>query len=69
MRFILALLLRLLTSRFRSNADLEIEILVARRQLAIYQRSVKRPQIRATDRLLLCWLSLLWSRGASFSTS
>ena len=62
MRFILALLLRLLTSRFRSNADLELELLVARQQLAIYQRSVRRPRLRVRDRLFWCWLSRLWSR-------
>jgi putative transposase len=62
MRFILALLLRLLTSRLRSNADLEIELLVARQQLAIYQRSVRRPRLRLRDRLFWCWLSRLWSR-------
>ena len=62
MRFILALLLRRLTSRFRSNADLEIELLVARQQLAIYQRSVRRPRLRLRDRLFWCGLSRLWSR-------
>jgi hypothetical protein len=62
MRFILALLLRLLTFRFRSNADLEIELLVARQQLAIYQRSVRRPRLRLHDRVFWCWLSRLWSR-------
>jgi len=62
MRFVLALLLRLLTSRFRSNADLEIELLVARQQLAIYQRSVRRPRLRRRDRLFWGGLSRLWSR-------
>ena len=62
MRFILALLLRLLISRLRSNArDDEIELLVARQQLAIYQRSVARPRLRLRDRLFWCWLSRLWS--------
>ena len=62
MRFILALLLRLLTSRLRSNANLEIELLVARQQLAIYQRSVRRPRLRLRDRLFWCGLSRFWSR-------
>ena len=55
MRFILALLLRLLTSRLRPNsAELEIELLVARQQLAIYQRSALRPRLRIRDRLFWC---------------
>jgi putative transposase len=63
MRFILALLLRLLISRLRSNAgDSEIELLVARQQLAIYQRSVARPRLRLRDLLFWIWLSRLWSR-------
>jgi len=63
MRFILALLLRLLTSRFWPNAeDIEIELLVAKQQLAIYQRSVARPRLRFRDRLFWCSLSCLWSR-------
>jgi transposase InsO family protein len=63
MRFILALLLRLLTTRLRSNAeDLETELLVARQQLAFYQRSIPRPRLRLRDRLFWIWLSRLWSR-------
>ena len=51
MRFVLALLLRLLTSRFRPNAEeIEIELLVAKQRLAIYQRSVRRPRLRFRDR-------------------
>jgi putative transposase len=62
MRFILALLLRLLTSGSWPNAeDIEIELLVAKQQLAIYQRSVSRPRLRFRDRLFWCWLSRLWS--------
>jgi hypothetical protein len=62
MRFLLALLLRLLTSPFRSHFGLEVEVLVLRQQLAIYQRSVPRPRLCARDRLFWCWLSRLWSR-------
>ena len=62
MRFILALLLRLLTSRLRPHfAELEIELLVARQQLAICQRSALRPRLRLRDRLFWCWFSRLWS--------
>ena len=61
MRFILALLVRLLTSRFRSNADPEIQLLVARQRLAVYRRSLPRPRLRLRDRLFWIWLSRLWS--------
>jgi hypothetical protein len=62
MRFILALLLRLVTSGLRRNsAELEVELLVARQQLAIYRRSALRPRLRIRDRLFWCWLSRLWS--------
>jgi hypothetical protein len=62
MRFILALLVRLLTSRLRpDSAELEIELLVARQQPAIYQRSALRPRLRLRDRLFRCRLSRLWS--------
>ena len=58
----LAFLLRLLASPFRSNLDLEIEVLTLRRQLAVYQRSVPRPRLRLRDRLFWCRHSRLWSR-------
>ncbi|NMC71959.1 MAG: transposase family protein [Myxococcales bacterium] len=58
----LAFLLRLLASPFRSNLDLEIEVLALRQQLAVYQRSIPRPRLRLRDRLFWCWLSRLWSR-------
>lgn len=62
MRFILALLVRFLTSRLRPDSgELEIELLVARQQLAVYQRSVLRPRLRIRDRLFRRWLSRLWS--------
>jgi hypothetical protein len=38
----LAFLLRLVTSPFRATVDLEIEVLVLRQQLAIYQRKQTR---------------------------
>ncbi|MBI5487735.1 MAG: hypothetical protein HY905_10420 [Deltaproteobacteria bacterium] len=58
----LAFLLRLVTSPFRATVDLEIEVLVLRQQLAIYQRSIPRPRLRLRDRLFWCSLSRLWSR-------
>ena len=46
---------------FRSRASLCLEHLALRHQLAVYQRSVPRPQLRATDRLFWAGLSRLWS--------
>jgi insertion element IS1 protein InsB len=38
-----------------------MEHLALRHQLAVYQRSVLRPRLRATDRLFWAWVSRLWS--------
>jgi hypothetical protein len=46
---------------FRSRASLHLEHLALRHQLMVYQRSVPRPHLRATDRLFWAWLSRLWS--------
>jgi putative transposase len=50
-----------LSSSFRSRAALQIEILALRHQLTVLRRSVKRPRLTATDRLLWAWLSRKWS--------
>jgi putative transposase len=54
-------LLAFMAALFRSRASLHIEHLALRHQLAVYQRSVPRPRLRATDRLSWAWLSRLWS--------
>ena len=46
---------------FRSRASLSLEHLALRHQLAIYQQTVRRPRLHATDRLCWAWLSRLWS--------
>lgn len=46
---------------FRSHLALQLEIMALRHQLAIYQRSVKRPRVRPTDRVFWSWLSRHWS--------
>jgi hypothetical protein len=57
--------LSFLSSSFRSRAALQIEILAPRHQLIVLQRSVKRPRLTATDRLLWAWLSQTWSAWRS----
>jgi transposase InsO family protein len=47
---------------FRSQLSLRVENVALRHQLALYQRTVKRPSIRPEDRILWCWLSGRWAR-------
>ena len=42
---------------FRSQLSLRFENLALHHQLAIYQRTVKRPSIRPADRISWSWLS------------
>jgi putative transposase len=46
---------------FRSRRSMQLEILALRHQLAVYQRSIRRPRIQPADRLLWAWLARLWS--------
>ena len=46
---------------FRSQRSLRVEKIALRRQLAIYQRTVRRPRIGPEDRILWCWLSRHWA--------
>jgi putative transposase len=54
--------LSMLGTLFRSQLSLRVENVALRHQLAIYQRTVKRPSIRPADRILWCWLSRRWAR-------
>jgi putative transposase len=58
---VISALLACMTALFRSRASLHLEHLALRHQLAVYQRSVPRPHLRAADRLFWAWLSPLWS--------
>ena len=58
---VISALLACMAALFRSRALLHLEHLALRHQLTVYQRSVPRPHLRATDRLLWAWLSRLWS--------
>ncbi len=57
---VISALLAFMTALFQSRASLHLEHLALRHQLAVYQRSVPRPHLRATDRLFWLWLSRLW---------
>ena len=59
---ILSTLLTAFATLFRSHLALQLEIVALQHQLAIYQRTVKRPRIRPPDRVFWSWLSRRWSR-------
>jgi len=46
---------------FRSKQDIVLENLALRQQLAVQQRSIKRPKIKNTDRIFWVWLSRIWN--------
>jgi len=54
-------LLLLVSTMIRSRLSLQLEIVALRHQLAVYQRTTKRPQISSGDRILWSWLSRRWS--------
>jgi putative transposase len=57
---VISALLAFISALLRSRASLHLEHLALRHQLAVYQRSMPRPHLRATDRLFWAWLSRLW---------
>ena len=50
-----------LGASFRTRSALQLEILAWRHQIGVLQRSVKRPKLTATDRLLWAWPSTRWN--------
>ena len=46
----------------RSRVGLQLEIVALRHQLALYRRSIRRPPIRPSDRMLWAWLARHWAR-------
>jgi hypothetical protein len=54
-------LLSALGALFRSQLALRFENVALRHQLAVYQRTVKRPSIRPADRIFWSWLSRGWA--------
>ena len=55
-------LLACVASVFRSRVSLQLEIVALRHQLALCQRSIRRPHVRPGDRILWSGLSRGWSR-------
>ena len=46
---------------FKTSATLHLENLALRHQIGILHRSVKKPKLTTSDRLLWAWLSEVWS--------
>lgn len=61
MKILPKLIFDLLRFIFRSKQDIVLENLALRQQLAVQQRSVKRPKIKNRDRIFWVWLSNIWS--------
>src|SRR5438445_2429402 len=53
-------LLRLLPFLFGGHRQPAFENLALRQQLAVYKRTVNRPKLQQSDRLLWVWLSRVW---------
>jgi putative transposase len=53
-------LLRLLPFLCGGHHQLALENLALRHQLAVYKRTVTRPKLRRTDRLVWVWLARVW---------
>ena len=54
-----------LGSLVRERLELAAENLALRQQLAVQQRSVKRPKLRQRDRIFWVWLSASWRNWQS----
>jgi hypothetical protein len=61
MKPIVCALLLLVSTVIRSRVSLQLEIVALRHQLAVCQRTTKRPQISSGDRILWSWLLRHWS--------
>src|SRR5437870_13199905 len=53
-------LLRLIPFLFGGHRQLALENLALRQQLAVFKRTVNRPKLQRSDRLLWVWLSRMW---------
>jgi putative transposase len=58
---VISAVLAFVVGLLRSRASLCLEHLALRHQLAVYQQTVHRPRLHATDRLFWAWLSQRWS--------
>jgi hypothetical protein len=47
---------------FQSSADLQLELLALRHQIAVLRRTAPKPRLKSADRLLWICLSRFWYR-------
>lgn len=63
MRTLLSAFVSWLACRFRSRAELELEVIALRHQLAVLRRQRPgRTRLSSIDRLLWVWLYRVWPR-------
>jgi hypothetical protein len=62
---VLLLMLRAIAVTYRGHQDVVLENLALRHQLRMLQRSVKRPRLRPTDRMVWVLLATAWRRWRS----
>ena len=55
-------LLAFATRFFRSHVSLQVEIVALRHQLTVYERLIRRPRVRRSDRIFWAWLARHWAR-------
>ncbi len=55
----------LIRALFRDRAELAVENLALRQQLAILKDKTKRPKLRPRDRVFWVWLSRFWANWRS----
>ena len=61
MRAVVLAISRGVGSFFRSRRALQLEVLALRHQLAVYQRTARRPRLGPADRIFWALLSRVWS--------
>jgi len=65
LKFFSKLIYEFLKLIFMSKHDIVLENLALRQQLAVQQRSMKRPKIKNRDRIFWIWLSRFWNNWRS----
>ena len=58
---VLTALFAFVGAAFRTRVALQLEILALRHQIGVLQRSIKRPKLTASDRVLWASLSSVWN--------
>ncbi len=65
MKILVKFFFELISLLFKSKQDLILENLMIRQQLNIYKRKDKKPKIENIDRIILVWMSKIFSNWKS----